>query len=122
MQTTIQHSTLVKSIAALISVFVMSFSGTTLAEDASEKLVMLEKTNKWQVARLFEPGENQRRLEEKGYITIYDNLPDTTVDKAMNNNFERIENMMFTRVVITDDNGLPELDEAGNIVIEDDGC
>lgn len=122
MQTTTRHSTLVNSIAGIVSLFVVSFSGATHAENASDKMAMLEASNKWQVARLFEPTQSQRKLEGRGYITIFDNLPDTTVEKAMDNNFHRIENMMFTRIVITDKNGLPELDQAGNIVIEDDGC
>lgn len=122
MQTTTRNNTVKNSMAILIALFVLSFPDKGHAQDASSKLASLEASNKWQVARLFEPTQNQRKLEKKGYITIYDNLPDTTVEKAIETNFERIENMMFTRVVITDSNGLPELDEAGNIIVEDDGC
>ena len=122
MQTTTQHSRLNKSIAIISTLYMLSLSGMSQAEEAIGTIALLDAANKWQMARLFEPTQRERQLEEKGYIMIYDNLPDTTVDKALDNNFDRIENMMFTRVVVTDNNGQPELDEAGNTVTEDDGC
>ena len=122
MQTTTHPNSLAKSIAIITSVLVVSLSSTTQAEEASSQMALLDAGNKWQVARLFEPTKNELRLEKQGYIMIYDNLPDTTVEQAMDNNFDRIENMMFTRVVVTDEDGLPALDESGNIVKEDDGC
>ncbi|MEJ2142381.1 MAG: hypothetical protein P8Y24_08510 [Gammaproteobacteria bacterium] len=122
MQTTTLHSSLTKSIAMISTVFVVALSAPVQAEEASDQLALLEANNQWQVARLFEPTKGERKLEEKGYIMIYDNLPDTTVDKALDKNFDRIENMMFTRVVTTDKNGQPEVDELGNTVTEDDGC
>lgn len=53
---------------------------------------------------------------------IYDDIRDTTITKALNSYFVRIENMMFTRVVVTNVNGQPELDALGNIIVEDNGC
>ena len=70
----------------------------------------------------YHEGDNQRQKENQGQIMIYDGLHDTTVKQALDNNFERIENMMFTRVVITNEDGQPKTDEAGNQVVEDDGC
>jgi fructose-bisphosphate aldolase class 1 len=122
MQTTTQYNSLAKYSAIITTLFVALLSGNTQAEEAVAQLAALEANNKWQVARLFEPTSSERNLEDKGYIMIYDNLPDTTVDKALDNNFDRIENMMFTRVVVTDEEGLPALDESGEIVKEDDGC
>lgn len=122
MQTTTLHNSLTKSIAIIITVFVAALSAPVQAEETSDQLAMLEANNQWQVDRLFEPTKGERRLEEKGYIMIYDNLPDSTVDEALDKYFDRIENMMFTRVVVTNEKGLPELDTAGNIVKEDDGC
>lgn len=122
MQTTTHNKSFTKSIAIITSFLVVSLSGTARAEEAATQLALLDASSKWQVARLFEPTKNERRLEKKGYIMIYDNLPDKTVDEALDNNFDRIENMMFTRVVVTGEDGLPALDESGNIVKEDDGC
>lgn len=122
MQTTTLNNSLTKSITLISTLIVVSLSAIAQAEQTSEQLALLETNNKWQLARLFEPTQNERRLEDKGYIMIYDNLPDKTVDKAMDSDFDRIENMMFTRVVITDEEGLPQLDESGNIAKEDDGC
>ena len=122
MQTTTHYNSLDKSIAIITLLLGVSFSSAVQAEEAPNQLALLDAGNKWQVARLFEPTKNELRLEKQGYIMIYDNLADTTVDQAMDNNFDRIENMMFTRVVVTDEDGLPALDESGNIVKEDDGC
>lgn len=122
MQTTTHNNSFTKLIAIISTLFVVSLSSAAKAEEATTQLALLDASSKWQVARLFEPTKNERRLENKGYIMIYDNLPDKTVDQAMDNNFDRIENMMFTRVVVTGEDGLPALDESGNIVKEDDGC
>lgn len=122
MQTTTQYNSLTKSSAIITTLFIILLTGNAQAEEAVGQLAALDANNKWQVARLFEPTQNERRLENNGYIMIYDNLPDITVDEALDNNFDRIENMMFTRVVVTDEDGLPALDESGNIVKEDDGC
>ena len=54
---------------------------------------------------------------------IYDGLTDKTVDKALDEHFERIAAMMFTRVVVTDDSSAAMRDElTGEIIIEDEGC
>lgn len=124
MQTTTQHSRFINSIATMTAFFVMSFSGIAQASDEQSivDLALLDAADKWQMNRLFEPTDNQRQKENQGQIMIYDSLRDTTVKQALDNNFERIENMMFTRVVITDEDGQPKTDEAGNQVVEDDGC
>jgi hypothetical protein len=102
------------------------FSNTTLANDDDDNkadFALLDSTDKWQMNRLFNPTENQRKKEEKtGQVMIYDGLRDTTVAKALDTNFDRIQNMMFTRVVVTKASGHPELDDFGNPVVEDDGC
>jgi len=45
---------------------------------------------------------------------IYDGLTSNTVDKAMDEQFNRIEHMMFVRIVHEQDNG--------EYYVEDDGC
>lgn len=122
MKTKQQHGAIAKSSVIIMTIFVISWSGTSQAANSRGELALLESVNKWQVTRLFKPKQTQRKLEQKGYITIYDNLPDVTVEKALDRNFSRIENMMFTRVIVTDKHGQPALDESGNIIIEDDGC
>ena len=122
MQTTTQYSLLNKSIIAITTVCALSFSGISHADDAMADLALLDAADKWQMNRLLEPTERQRQKEQHGSIMIYDGLRDTMVKKALDENFDRIENMMFTRVVITDISGKAKVDEAGNEVVEDDGC
>ena len=77
----------------------------------------------WQYNRLFNPSPADRENEKRGDVVIYDGLTDVTVKKALDENFDRIQNMMFTRTVITDEDGEPEIDPiTGNILVEDDGC
>ena len=122
MQTTTQHSRLNKSITLIAALFVVSFTGATQAVEPIADLALFEAADKWQMNRLFEPTDNQRKEETQGQIMIYDGLRDITVKDALDKNFDRIENMMFTRVIITDEEGQPELDVAGNTITEDDGC
>ena len=122
MQTTTQHSRLNNSITLIITIFTIVFSGAIQASDSTGDLALLDTADKWQVNRLFEPTKVQRTKEDKGKIMIYDGLRDTTVKNALDENFDRIQNMMFTRVVVTDTKGQPELDLAGNVITEDDGC
>lgn len=70
----------------------------------------------WQERRLFSPSSGERRLEAEGQIYIYDGLAYGTVDRAMDQHFDRIENMMFTRI------HHPPLSGSGPAYLEDDGC
>ena len=75
----------------------------------------------WQQNRLFNPTPADREFEERGDVIIYDGLTDIDVKKALDENFDRIQNMMFTRTVVTDENGDPKIDPVtGNKVLEDD--
>ncbi len=77
----------------------------------------------WQSNRLFNPSPADREAEKRGDVVIYDGLTDVTVKQAIDENFDRMQNMMFTRTVVTDENGEPMIDpETGNKVVEDDGC
>ena len=77
----------------------------------------------WQYNRLFNPSPAHRKAEGRGQVFIYDGLTDVTVNQALDHHFDRIQNMMFTRTVITDENGEPEIDPiTGNQLVEDDGC
>ena len=123
MQNTNNHNSLIKFITLITAVTAISFTNLATADEAENiELALLDSADKWQMNRLFEPTNKQAKKELNGQIMIYDGLRDTTVTKALDDNFDRIENMMFTRVVITDETGEPEVDELGNILVEDDGC
>lgn len=122
MQTTTQHNSLNNSISVITTLFLVLLAGSIQAEESSDDLALLETADKWQTNRLFKPTDYHHKKESQGQIVIYDGLRDTTVKKALDTNFNRIENMMFTRVIVTDESGQPELDVAGNLIVEDDGC
>lgn len=70
----------------------------------------------WQMQRLMEPSAAQRAQEMRGSVVIYDGLESSLVATAMDEHFDRIQNMMFVRIHHLPPSG------AGGAVIEDDGC
>jgi len=76
----------------------------------------------WQYNRLFNPSPSDREFEARGDVTIYDGLTDIEVKKALDENFDRIQNMMFTRTVVTDENGNPKIDPVTGKQVVEDGC
>jgi hypothetical protein len=80
-------------------------------------------TSEIEKRRLFEPTAAERQEEEGGRIYIYDGLSEADIARAMDQAFERVENMMFIRVKKTDENGEVIKDpDTGEALIEDDGC
>jgi hypothetical protein len=76
-----------------------------------------------ELRRLFEPTAAERQQESKGRIYIYDGLTDKDVARAMDEEFERVESMMFIRLKPTDEQGEVLKDpESGEELVEDDGC
>jgi hypothetical protein len=71
----------------------------------------------WQVERLMRPTPHQLAAESQGSVVIYDGLEAGQVSAAMDQHFDRIESMMFTRI-----HHLPPTGAGGSVVIEDDGC
>ncbi|MDH5600437.1 MAG: hypothetical protein OEY78_03930 [Gammaproteobacteria bacterium] len=124
MQTSTTISTVNRLMTITAAIYFVTLSNLTLADENEQlDLALLDSTDKWQVNRLFQPTESQKKKEQQdGQIMIYDGLRDTTIAKALDSNFDRIQNMMFTRVVVTRLSGQPEVDEFGNAVVEDDGC
>lgn len=99
---------------AFLLVTILSVSTAVVAGDFLQR---------WFQNRLFAPNEQQRELERKGQVVIYDGLYDTEVNRAMETQFERIEYMMFVGTIITDENGEPEHDtNTGELMKEDDDC
>lgn len=110
--------------AALHSItiaLVLGFSAGALPVQAGE-VDLFKAIENWQNNRLFAPTPDQRAQEQKGAVVIYDGLTDTQVEKAINHNFDRIQNMMFTRIVLTGKNGKPRHTADGQLVTADDGC
>ena len=77
----------------------------------------------YELRRLFEPTEAELAQEQDGRIYIYDGLRDEDVRRALREEFERVEHMMFIREKRTDEQGDVKTDPAtGEAIVEDDGC
>jgi len=72
----------------------------------------------YQENALFSPHKSQLLAEARGRIMIYDGLESKVVDKAMDEQFGRIDNMMFVRIRHTSEEG----EEGSEGYVEDDGC
>ena len=82
-----------------------------------------KSSENWQMKRLFHPTHAALASETKGKIIIYSGLTDKVVEKALDENFNRIDAMMFTKTIKTDETGNPLRDsETGELITEDDGC
>jgi hypothetical protein len=71
-------------------------------------------TTDWQLALLFNPSEQQLKVEDKGRVVIYDGLKSSDVEKAMEQEFDRIEHMMFIRTKVPSG--------TADYIEDDDGC
>ena len=92
-------------------------SVAALAQDSDEKM------RNWQLASLFQPSEHQLEVERKGRVFIYDGLRTTDVERALEEQFDRIEHMMFAGTIIADEHGEAVIDpETGEAMVEHDGC
>ncbi len=77
----------------------------------------------WQMRQLFEPTKARLESENQGKILIYQGLKDTDVNRVMDDQYERIEYMMFINIMVTDTEGQPLSDpDTGEVIVEDDGC
>lgn len=89
----------------------------------SSSLVKAGQLNDWYLQQLFEPTEAWLQQESQGRVHIYSGLRDTDVSRAMDEQFNRIEYMMFTGTVMTDSSGVALVDpDTGQVLVENDGC
>lgn len=90
-------------ITLLITVVTLSLQGSR-AEAATPG------SNAWERRQLHHPSDKLLKMERRGRVTIYDGLQETEVKRAMDEQFDRIDRMMFIRIKTEDGHGL------------DDGC
>lgn len=69
----------------------------------------------FQYGTLFNPSQSQLKAESRGRVMIYDGLAEHDVDQALDTQFERIDNMMFTRIH-------RNAQDDGEVEVDDDGC
>ena len=94
-----------------------------LALPLATGLAKADDLHEWYASLLFEPTPSELQQEQQGRVRIYDGLSDVEVNRALDEQFDRVEAMMFTGVVVTDSEGRPLRDpETGEKVIENDGC
>ena len=75
---------------------------------------MAGATDSFQIKTLFAPGKSTLQAESRGRVMIYDGLDEEVVDRALDEQFDRIEHMMFTRI--------HHAEPDGSYGSEDDGC
>ncbi|MGD2073416.1 MAG: hypothetical protein PVG38_00615 [Gammaproteobacteria bacterium] len=70
-----------------------SLASMTMAADPADSL-----DDEFQVNALFDPSEAQLRAEATGRVMIYDGLHEDLVEQALDEEFERVEHMMFINI------------------------
>lgn len=104
-------------ISLVLCVMLGGFSVQASAKSGDDKM------RQWQLGLLLNPGVHQLDVERRGRVVIYDGLHSADIDRALEEQFERIDSMMFTGTVVTDARGVPIKDpETGEVMVEDDGC
>lgn len=68
----------------------------------------------YQLKVLFTPTKSDLGAEANGRVMIYDSLKNETVEKALNEQFGRIERMMFIRTQV--------IQKSGEYETEEDNC
>jgi len=94
----------------------VALTGTSWAVDGDDCLTRDKR-------RLFHPTMQEVQAEEQGRVVIYDQMKPADIDQALEQEFERVESMMFVRILKTDPDGRPKVDpQTGSYEMEDDGC
>jgi hypothetical protein len=101
-QNTISKSLITTGFSILLG---LGATQTLLAGDASDQYYR---------NILFNPDKSLLLAESRGRVTIYDGLESEVVDRAMESQFDRIQNMMFV--------GVRHTQSDGSVEVEQDGC
>ncbi len=103
-------------LCSVLSLWV-AWSSTVKAEETGSTV------EEWQLDLIYYPSASMLEREAKGFVFIYDGLSEDMVDKILDDRYDRIEYMMFTRVKKTDNNGDTMIDpETGDDILVDEGC
>jgi hypothetical protein len=92
--------------------FIVLLMGSLLAPLAQAA----DANDGFQYNALFNPSPAQLKAEDRGRVMIYDGLDNAVVERALDEQFDRIEHMMFVRIR----QSTPDDDD--EYIIEDDGC
>lgn len=87
-----------------------------MAANADQHIELAVSEDSYDLRRLMKPSAAELASEKKGHIHIYDALEINQVNAALDENFDRIQNIMFTRI-----HHLPPTG-TGPAEVEDDGC
>lgn len=102
-----------------MAVILLSFANPGIGKDLDPDKALHD----WRMQRLMEPSPRDLEKERKGSVYIYDGLTEREVDTALNNQFHRIQNMMFMGTVKTDARGEPLQDaKSGQYIQESGSC
>ncbi|HEB59218.1 MAG TPA: hypothetical protein ENJ01_08350 [Gammaproteobacteria bacterium] len=105
---------------AVLLIMGLAVAGSAQADEFD---IAMAETDSWQQNRLFTPSEVARAQEEAGAVIIYEGMRDVDIERAMDEQFDRVEHMMFVSTVITDEDGNPLVDpETGRVQTESDDC
>ena len=106
-----------KGCFAYVTMFLLAISSSSAS---SEELAAVDV---WQNNALLDPSESILERERSGVVMIYDGITDSEIERVMQEQFNRIEAMMFVNVVQTDEAGEVLRDPATNQALDfDDGC
>jgi hypothetical protein len=64
---------------------------------AFQESLAADGDDSWELKQLHKPSQSLRVREDAGRVTIYDGVVVTEVDRAMDEQFDRIGSMMFVR-------------------------
>ncbi|WP_457666513.1 hypothetical protein [Thiolapillus sp.] len=112
-----------KTFETKLFLMIVSLSAASLSGIATEGVAAEDDSMDWQMQQIYHPGKGLLQREQRGLVTIYDGFTDVQVDHALDRNFPRMGNMMFTRIKTTDRNGKILRDAmTGEEMVEEDGC
>jgi hypothetical protein len=90
-----------------------------VAAHADQHANLASTEDRYDLRRLMQPTAAELASEEKGRVHIYDSLEINEVNAALDENFERIQNMMFISINHPPPPGAGPDEE---VEVEDDGC